>query len=374
MRDLSRASDGIAIPMVNLALQHEELKDEIEEGFRAAMGRGQFVLGPNVRAFEEEVAACLGVDNAISCASGTDALHLALRAAGIESGDEVITTPFTFIATAEAICYVGAKPVFVDIDRDTFNMDPNCVESAITSRTRGILPVHLFGQAAEMNAIGTIAQRHELIVVEDCAHSFAASIAGRMTGTLGTAGCFSFYPTKNLACYGDGGMVVTGSAECAERVRELRNHGLSRSDRPRSLGYNSRLDELQAVVLRAKLKRVAEDNERRRSIASLYTRLLEGVTVATPVEYPDRYHVYNQYTVLTEDRDRMISTLERAGIASAVYYRTPLHREALFAQHQRIEFPVCDYVASSCLSLPIYPGLTDDQVHSVVEAVEAAVA
>lgn len=369
----SGVTDVIDIPMVNLALQHDRLKNEIEEGLREAMARGQFILGPNVRAFEDEVAACLGAEYAISCASGTDALHLALRAAGIKRGDEIITTPFTFVATVEAICYLGARPIFVDIDRNTFNIDPNCVESAITSRTRGILPVHLFGQAAEMNTIRAVAEQHELLVVEDCAHSFAASVAGRMTGTLGTAGCFSFYPTKNLACYGDGGMVVTGSAELAERVRELRNHGLNLSDRRRTIGYNSRLDELQAVVLRAKLKRIGEDNERRRRIADLYTRLLEVAPVATPVERQDGVHVYNQYTVLTEHRERVIQTLKRAGIESAVYYRVPLHREEVFAQGQHVELPVCDYVASRCLSLPMYPGLSNEQVHSVVKAVKAAV-
>lgn len=359
--------------MVNLGLQHDELRNEIEEGLREAMARGQFILGPNVHAFEEEVAAGLGADYAISCASGTDALHLALRAAGIKPGDEIITTPFTFVATVEAICYLRAKPVFVDIDRDTFNIDPNCVESAITSRTRGILPVHLFGQAAEMDAIRAVAAQYDLLVVEDCAHSFAASVDGRMTGTLGTAGCFSFYPTKNLACYGDGGMVVTGSAECAERLRELRNHGLNLSNRRRIIGYNSRLDELQAVVLRAKLKRIGDDNGRRRSIARLYTRLLEGAPVATPVERKDSVHVYNQYTVLTEHRERVVQTLKQAGIESAVYYRTPLHREEVFAQDQHVELPVCDYVASRCLSLPMYPGLSNEQVHSVVNAVRAAV-
>ena len=359
--------------MINLALQHDQLRHEIEEGLREVMARGQFVLGPNVRAFEEEVAACLDADYAISCASGTDALHLALRAAGIKAGDEVITTPFTFVATVEAICYLRATPVFVDIDRNTFNLDPNRVEAAITSRTRGILPVHLFGQAADMNAIRAVAEQYGLLVVEDCAHSFAASAAGRMTGTLGTAGCFSFYPTKNLACYGDGGMVVTGSAELAERIRELRNHGLSLSDRRRAIGYNSRLDELQAVVLRAKLKHIGEVNERRRSIARLYTRLFQGAPVTTPVERKNSVHVYNQYTVLIEHRERVIQTLKQAGIESAVYYRTPLHREDIFREHRCVELPVCDYVASHCLSLPMHPGLSNEQVHSVVKAVRSAV-
>ena len=372
MGNFSSISDGIDIPMVNLALQHEQVKNEIEEGLREAIAQGQFILGPNVRAFEEEVAACLGADHAISCASGTDALHLALRAAGIKPGDEIITTPFTFVATVEAISYLGARPIFVDIDRETFNIDPNCIESAVTSRTRGILPVHLFGQAAEMNTIRALATHHELLVVEDCAHSFAASVAGRMTGTLGTAGCFSFYPTKNLACYGDGGMVVTDSAELAERVRELRNHGFDLSKRRRTIGYNSRLDELQAVILRAKLRRIGEDNERRRSIARLYTRLLEGAPVVTPMERQDTVHVYNQYTVLTEHRERVIQTLKQAGIASAVYYRTPLHHEKTYAQEQHVELPVCDYVASRCLSLPMHPGLSNKQVHSVVGAVKAA--
>ncbi|HEX7026242.1 MAG TPA: DegT/DnrJ/EryC1/StrS family aminotransferase, partial [Gammaproteobacteria bacterium] len=251
------------IPMVDLQTQYQQLKSEIDTGIANALADCRFILGPNVQAFEEEVADYLGAGYAVSCASGTDALHLALLAAGIGAGDEVITSSFTFIATAEAIKYVGATPVFVDIDPGTFNIDPVAAAKAVTNKTKAILPVHLFGQPADMNALQTIAADNDLLIVEDCAQSFGATFNGTMTGNFGISGCFSFFPSKNLGCYGDGGLISCNSAEVAEKLRIYRNHGSRERYYHDVIGYNSRLDELQAVVLRIKLKHIDGFNEQR---------------------------------------------------------------------------------------------------------------
>lgn len=286
------------IPMVDLKVQYLKLKDEIDRGILEALEKTQFILGPNVSAFEEEAAAYLGVKHAIGVASGTDALHLALAAAGIKEGDEVITSPFTFIATAEAIRYVGATPVFVDIDPRTYNIDPAAIEAAITPRTRAVLPVHLFGQPADMGAIEAICARHGLLLVEDCAQSFGAAAAGRMTGSIGALGAFSFFPSKNLGCYGDGGLVTASCSETAEMVKVLRNHGSKIRYHHSVIGYNSRLDEIQAVILRAKLKHIDEYNQGRRRVAHLYSELLAGTGIVTPYEDGKGVHVYHQYLSL----------------------------------------------------------------------------
>jgi dTDP-4-amino-4,6-dideoxygalactose transaminase len=355
------------IPMVDLKEQYHQIKEEIDRGVLEALEKTQFILGPNVSSFEEEAAAYLGVKHAVACASGTDALHLALLAAGIKAGDEVITSPFTFIATAEAICYVGGKPVFVDIDPRTFNIDPAKIEAAITPKTRAIMPVHLFGQPADMAAIEAICKKHNLLLIEDCAQSFGAAINGRMTGAIGSMGCFSFFPSKNLGCYGDGGMVSAASAELAEQLRMLRNHGCKVRYHHDIIGYNSRLDEIQAVILRVKLKRIKTYNEERRRVAHLYSRLLTGSAVIPPVEDGKGVHVYHQYTVLTSSRDQIMKALGDKGIASAVYYPIPLHRQNVFAADYRgVTLPVTDDVSARCMSLPIYPEMTNGQVEEVV--------
>ncbi len=253
----------MTIPMVDLKGQYESLKSEIDSAIIEALGETRFILGPNVQAFDREAAEYLGVGHAISCASGTDALHLALLAAGIEAGDEVITSAFTFIATAEAIRYIGATPVFVDIQPDSFNLDPHKIRDAITERTRAILPVHLFGQPADMDEITAIAEEFNLLVVEDCAQSFGSRYRDRVTGSIGAVGAFSFFPSKNLGCYGDGGMVTTNDDAIASRIRMLRNHGSSQQYHHDVIGYNSRLDELQAVILRIKLKHIDDYNSQR---------------------------------------------------------------------------------------------------------------
>lgn len=359
------------IPMVDLKIQYLKIKDEIDRGVLEALEKTQFILGPNVAAFETEAAAYLGGQHAVGVASGTDALHLALLAAGIGAGDEVITTPFTFIATAEAIRYVGATPVFVDIDPKSFNIDPAQIKAAITPKSRAILPVHLFGQPADMAAIESICAKHGLLLIEDCAQSFGANINGRMTGALGTLGCFSFFPSKNLGCYGDGGMVMTNSPELAEQVRLLRNHGSRVRYHHAVIGYNSRLDEIQAVVLRTKLKQIEEYNAGRRRVARLYNELLQDSQVTTPHENGKGVHVYHQYTVLTDCRDRIMQTLTDAGIASAVYYPIPLHRQDVFAEDYRnISLPVAEDISNRCMSLPIFPEMTDEQVKEVVAVIK----
>ncbi len=358
------------IPMVDLKVQYLKIKDKLDRALLDALEKTQFILGPNVAAFEKEAAAYLGVDHAVAVASGTDALHLALAAAGIGPGDEVITTPFTFIATAEAIRYVGATPVFVDIDPASFNIDPIEIEKAITPRTRAVIPVHLFGQPADMTAIASLCQKHGLAIVEDCAQSFGAALGGRMTGAFGEFGCFSFFPSKNLGCYGDGGMVTTNSLELAEKLRVLRNHGSRVRYHHSVIGFNSRLDEIQAVVLRAKLKHIEEYNAGRRRVAHLYGRLLEGAPVTTPHEDGKGVHVYHQYTVLTDHREKIMEALTAAGIASAIYYPIPLHRQDVFAaDYQGLSLPYAEEASRRCMSLPIFPEMTDEQVREVADVI-----
>lgn len=363
------------IPMVDLKAQYADIRAEIEAGFSEVLDSAQFILGPNVQALEAEIAEYLGVPHAVSCASGTDALHLALAAAGIGPGDEVITTPFTFIATAEAIRYVGATPVFVDIEAHSFNMDLGQLEAAITERTRAVMPVHLFGQPVDMRELQRIASQHELLIVEDCAQSFGAHRNGVMTGCFGLAGCFSFFPSKNLGGYGDGGLVVTSSESIAEELRVLRNHGSRERYHHHVIGYNSRLDEIQAMILRAKLKRISGYNERRRHAAWTYNELLKDVPgLRTPWEDTEGYHVYHQYTVLLDKRDEAMEKLRDAGVASAIYYPVPLHRQEVFReQYAHVRLPVTESIAGQCLSLPMFPELTEEQIRKVTDALIDAV-
>ncbi|MEW5886567.1 MAG: DegT/DnrJ/EryC1/StrS family aminotransferase [Pseudomonadota bacterium] len=361
------------IPMVDLATQYRELKPQLEPALLAALEATQFILGPNVQAFEAEAAAYLGVKHAISCANGTDALHLALRALGLGPGDEVITTPFTFIATAEAIAYVGAKAVFVDIDPRSFNIDVAQVARAIGPRTKALLPVHLFGQPADLGALQALAQQHGLHLIEDCAQSFGATVAGRQTGAIGDVAAFSFFPSKNLGCFGDGGMVTTQSDALAETLRMLRNHGSKVRYYHDIIGYNSRLDELQAVVLRAKLARIDHYNQQRRRVAQRYQAGLAGLPLQTPFEDGIGRHVYHQYTLLCEQRTQVQQALTAAGIASAIYYPVPLHQQKVFAAEAAGQtFAVTESVAQRCLSLPIYPELSDAAIDEICAVIRQA--
>jgi dTDP-4-amino-4,6-dideoxygalactose transaminase len=357
------------IPMVDLKGQYETLKSEIDSAILQALGETRYILGPNVQAFDQEAAQYLGVKHAISCASGTDALHLALLAAGIQAGDEIITSAFTFIATAEAIRYLGAVPVFVDIEAHNFNIDPEKIRAAITPRTRAILPVHLFGQPANMEEIMALAGEFELLVVEDCAQSFGSRYRGKMTGSFGNVGAFSFFPSKNLGCFGDGGLITTDDDEIAAQVKMLRNHGSSQQYHHDVIGYNSRLDELQAVILRIKLKHIDDYNRQRLRVAEHYNQLLAGSRFTTPAIADDRDHVFHQYTLLGEERDALREAVLARDIACAVYYPVPLHRQKAFADTAQPELPVTEACASRCLSFPIFPEMSAQQVESVCEAI-----
>lgn len=362
------------IPMVDLKGQFQELQQVIEAGFREVCETTQFILGPRGKALEQEIAAYCGVRHAIGVASGTDALHLALRAAGIGPGDEVITTPFTFIATAEAISHVGGVPVFVDIDPRTFNIDVNLIERAITDKTRAILPVHLFGQPADLSPIEALCKKYRLRLIEDCAQSFGADYRGKKAGAFGDLGCFSFFPSKNLGGYGDGGMVITNDDAFANEVDVLRNHGSRQRYHHATIGYNSRLDELQAVVLRAKFPHLDSYNERRRNNAHLYTARLKNSPIIPPAEDGKGTHVYHQYTVLSPRRDRLQQVLAGSGIASAVYYPIPLHRQEVYREVcADLHFPVAERVAEQVLSLPMYPELTEEQIHRICDVLLDAV-
>jgi dTDP-4-amino-4,6-dideoxygalactose transaminase len=374
------AMTATPIPMVDLQAQYADLRGELEPAMAEAMAATQYIQGPNVQAFEHEAATYLGVRHALGCASGTDALHLALAALGVGAGDEVITTPFTFIATAEAIRYTGATPRFVDIDPGTYNLDVAAVERALSPRTRAVLPVHLFGQPVDMGALLGLCEARGLLCLEDCAQSFGARVQtradadGRQTGALGRAGAFSFFPSKNLGGFGDGGLVSTNEDAVAERIRSLRNHGQTARYHHAEIGYNSRLDELQAVVLRHKLAHIDHYNAQRRRVAARYDRHLTGV-VTTPKRAENATHVFHQYTILTQRRDAVMAALKEAGIASAIYYPVPLHHQPAFiGDSPPPTLPHAESVAGRCLSLPIYPELTDadvDRIGQIIRDVHA---
>jgi len=361
------------IPFIDLGCQHRGLEAELEQAFAEVLRSGQYILGPAVTRFEGEMAALHGVRHAIGVASGTDALLLALLGAGVRPGDEVITTPFTFVATAEVIAHIGARPVFVDIEERTFNIDPARIEEGLTERTRAIIPVHLYGLAADMGAIGRIAARHRLKVVEDCAQATGARLGGRLVGSLGDAGAFSFFPTKNLGAAGDGGMVLTDNDTLAEAVHMLRGHGAKVRDHYELLGYNSRLDSLQAAILSVKLPRLAAWNDERRANAARYRELLAGVgDLVLPVEPEGAWHAYNQFSLLTGRRDALREHLQARGVPSMVYYTKALHQQPVFAGlgYGTGDFPVTESVQERVLSLPIFPGLTEEQIDTVAGAIQ----
>jgi dTDP-4-amino-4,6-dideoxygalactose transaminase len=360
------------IPILDLRRQYHALEAEIATATRDVFESGHFINGPNVDAFETEMAAYAGTTFALGLNSGTDALHLALRALDIGPGDEVVTSPFTFIATAEAISMVGATPVFADIDPETFNIDPRAIEAAITARTQAILPVHLYGNPAPMREILAIAERSGLAVIGDCAQAIGATIEGQPVGSFGDAGAFSFFPSKNLGAYGDGGMLVTSRKDIADRVRSLRSHGGRVKYHHEELGVNSRLDELQAAILRVKLPHLNDWIERRRAIAHAYTAALaDGVTV--PREWTGARHVYHQYTVRLPDRNAAHTALAARGIGTMVYYPVPLHLQAVYEPlgYRHGDFEHAERAAEEVLSLPIFPELHADERDAVIGAVRA---
>lgn len=358
--------------MVDLKAQYHAIEDEIDAKIKEIIHSSHFIIGNNVTELEKEIAAYYATKHAIGVASGTDALHLAILACGIGKGDEVITTPFTFIATAEAITYTGARPVFVDIDEKTFNIDVKKIKKAVTKKTKAILPVHLFGLSADMEKIKGLAAEYKLKIIEDCAQSFGAVYKGKKTGAIGDAGCFSFFPSKNLGCYGDGGMVITNDDNMAEKIRMLRNHGQKVRYYHSVIGYNSRLDEIQAGILRVKLKRIDEYNKKRRENARLYTEKLKGANIITPSEPEGYYHVFHQYSIRTSKRDSILNGLTDAGIASAIYYPAPLHLQESYNDlgYKKGDFPVSEAIASDIISLPMYPELTAGQIDEVCKTIK----
>lgn len=360
----------VRIPMVDLKGQFEKIRGEIRSVVNEIIDSSTYVLGPKVREFEERVAAYHGSADAVAVASGTDALHLALTALGIGKGDEVITTPFSFFATVEAVLYTGATLVFADIEPDTMNIDPNRIREKITDRTRAILPVHLFGHPAGMAEIMELAREHGIRVIEDSAQSFGASIGGKMNGSFGDAGCMSFYPSKNLGSFGDGGMVIVKEKSTGEHLRKLRNHCSTGSYMHDAIGFNSRLDELQAGVLLVKLKRIDLYNDMRRSRAGIYTRLL-GDAVKCPTQRKGYRHVYHQYTIRSPRRDEIRAALKAEEIASMIYYPLPLHLQKALSEMGHVEgdFPEAERAAAEVLSLPMYPELPDLDVERVASVV-----
>lgn len=358
-------------PMIDLKRQFIDIKDEIFSELDEVLQSSQYILGKKVLELEKKMSEYHSVKDAIGVASGTDALFLSLLALDIGKDDEVITTPFTFFATVEAIIYTGAKPVFVDIDPLTFNIDVSQIESKINEKTRAILPVHIFGHPADMDRICELANKYNLKVIEDCAQAFGASINGRKVGSLGNAGCFSFYPSKNLGAYGDGGMIIVNDLEVSERIRALRNHGSKVSYIHTRIGYNSRLDEIQAGILLVKFKRIDEYNRKRQEKALLYNSLLNGF-VKCPITKANTIHVYHQYTILIDKRDLVQKNLRDRGITSVVYYPVPLHlQEALkFLGYKENDFPVAERISSQVLSLPIYPELDEDDIISTAEVIK----
>ncbi len=353
------------VPFLDLAAHHTPLRAEFRAAMDAVIDRNAFAGGPFVEQFEREFAAYCGTRHALGVSNGTDALWLALLACGVGPGDEVITVPMTFMATAEAITYTGAKPVFVDIEELTYTLDPRQLEAAITPRTKAIVPVHLFGQTADLDAVLAIADRHGIPVIEDACQAHGATYRGRRAGSLGRAGCFSFYPGKNLGAFGEAGAIVTNDDALADMVRGLRDHGQTRKYHHRWIGWNSRMDGLQAAVLQVKLKYLDQNNAARRAHARRYTDLLAGHPgVVTPTEAPDRTHVFHIYAVRVADRDSKLAKLGQRGIGCGIHYPVPIHLQEAYRGLNlgRGSFPVAEQCANEFLSLPMYPELSSDQV------------
>lgn len=361
--------------MVDLVGQYKTIKTEIDEAIHRVLDSGHFILGKEVKDFEVEVAAYLGLKHAIGCASGTDALQVAMMALGIGPDDEVITTPFTFVATAETIALLGAKPVYVDIDPKTYNIDPTRIEKAITKKTKAIIPVHLYGQACDMDPILEISQKHDLAIIEDNAQAIGGEYKGRKLGGLGKLGCISFFPSKNLGAYGDAGMVVTNDSNLAEKVRMIIVHGSRVKYKHEILGVNSRLDTLQSAILRVKLRYLDQWIKARREAASRYNRLFLGKDVTTPFEASYGKHVFHQYTIRLKNRDGVEKHLSEKKIPHAVYYPIPLHLQQAFFDSRTKEgsFAVSEQASREVLSLPMHTELTEEQqayiVNTVIETV-----
>lgn len=386
------------IPLIDLKAQYESLADKLNEATLGILSSSNYIMGKTVLDFEKEFANYIGVKHAISVGNGTDALVLALKSIGIGAGDEVITTPFTFFATAEAISAVGGTPVFVDVNKDTFNIDTTKIEEKITSKTKAIMPVHIFGQSADMDEINEIAKKHNLMVIEDACQAIGGKYKGRKIGTLGDAACFSFFPTKNLGCAGDGGMIVTDNDEIATIARALRTHGSGENGQKAYnllnnieeevqkaesandtvynplkyynylIGYNTRLDAIQAAILDVKIKEIDKWNARRREIVKAYNEALQNNALVTPVAKDYNEHVYHMYILQSENREEVIEKLKEAGIATGVYYPVPLHLQKVYKNlgYKEGDMPVAEYLSHRTFAIPVYPELNEEQVQYII--------
>ncbi|WP_027417272.1 DegT/DnrJ/EryC1/StrS family aminotransferase [Aneurinibacillus terranovensis] len=356
------------IPLVDVKRQLQSIKGMIMYEIEQVLDSGQYIMGSKVKELEKEMARVMGVAEVVAVANGTDALVLTLDAYGIGKGDEVITTPFTFFATAEAVSRVGATPVFVDIDAATYNIDPKKIEEKISPVTKAILPVHLFGQPADMDEIKSIASKYDLLVIEDACQAFGATYKGKRVGSLGDAACFSFFPTKNLGTMGDGGMIATSDPQLAARLRRLRHHGSKKKYYHDSIGYNSRLDELHAAILLVSLTKIDEWNEARRRWAARYKEKLAGAGLTMPVEAADRTHIYHLFCVSSNQRDEVMTRLNQAGIQSGVYYPCPLHLQEVYQNlsYRPGDLPVAEHMASCLFALPMSPFLMESEQDVVI--------
>jgi UDP-2-acetamido-2-deoxy-ribo-hexuluronate aminotransferase len=360
------------IHMVDVVGQYKKIQPEVDAAIHAVLESGQFILGKEVGELECSIAGYLGVQYALGCASGTDALQIAMMALGIGPGDEVISSPFTFVATAETVGIIGAKPVYVDIDPRTFNLDPAGLQKAITSRTKAIIPVHLYGQACDMDPILDTARENGLWVIEDAAQALGASYKGKKVCSLGHIGCMSFFPSKNLGCFGDGGMMVTNDKALAERMKMIAAHGSRERYYHEVLGVNSRLDTLQAAILRVKIKHLDAYNQARREAAARYNALFQGLPVTTPYVDPNGEHIFHQYTLRATKRDALAAFLKERGIPHAIYYPVPLHLQKAFAMSggKKGDFPVTEKATEEVISLPMHTELTVAQQQHIAETIK----
>lgn len=391
------------IPLIDLKAQYESLADKLNEATLGILSSANYIMGKTVLDFEKEFANYIGVKHAISVGNGTDALVLALKSIGIGEGDEVITTPFTFFATAEAISAVGGTPVFVDVNKDTFNIDTTKIEEKITSKTKAIMPVHIFGQSADMDEINEIAKKHNLMVIEDACQAIGGKYKGRKIGTLGDVACFSFFPTKNLGCAGDGGMIVTDNDEIATIARALRTHGsgengqkaynllnnieeeVQKADEGANdtvynplkyynylIGYNTRLDAIQAAILDVKIKEIDKWNAKRREIVKVYNEALQNNDLVTPVAKDYNEHVYHMYILQSENREEVLQKLKEAGIATGVYYPVPLHLQKVYKNlgYKEGDMPVAEYLSHRTFAIPVYPELNEEQVQYIISKIK----
>ena len=361
------------VPLVDLAAQYQSIKPDIDGAIQRILDNTSFILGDEVRAFESAFAGYVGAAGAVGVSSGTAAIELSLRALGIGEGDEVITSAHTFIASAEAITNAGARPVFADIDPGTYNIDPDCVEALITERTRAILPVHLYGQPADLTALMEIAERRGLWLIEDAAQAHGAEVDGRKCGSIGHLACFSFYPGKNLGAYGDAGAVTSNDPQLLDRIRRLRDHGRTTKYEHVEIGFAERIDALQAAILGAKLPHLEAWTEARRHHAERYDELLSGADVVIPAVHEDMRHVYHLYVVRSERRDSLLEHLKSAGVMAGVHYPIPLHRQPAYVAlgYGPVSLPHTERAAAQVLSLPIYPELPDNALRYVAETVRA---